>query len=77
MNNGEFVQKKVYLDYVQVNGCYNYKRTTNQLGEWIMAGEIFIHKVLTDEEIRKILNDKGYAPMPRKDGDIDLSKYGF
>mgnify|MGYP006978111642 CR=1 FL=1 len=46
-------------------------------GEWIMAGEIFIHKVMTDEEVRNVLIENGYIPMPRKDGDIDLSKYGF
>ena len=42
-----------------------------------MAGEIFIHKVMTDEEVRNVLIENGYIPMPRKDGDIDLSKYGF
>lgn len=42
-----------------------------------MAGEIFIHKVMTDEEVRNVLIENGYTPMPRKDGDIDLSKYGF
>ena len=36
-----------------------------------------IHKVMTDEEVRNILIENGYTPIPRKDGDIDLSKYGF
>ena len=40
-----------------------------------MAGEIFVHKVMTDEEVRRVLIEKGYTPMPRKDGDIDLSEY--
>lgn len=77
MINGKFVPKKAYLDYVPVNGCYKYKTSPNQLGEWIMAGEIFIHKVMTDEEVRSVLIENGYVPMPRKDGDIDLSEYGF
>ena len=42
-----------------------------------MSGEIFVHKVLTDNDVRKILFENGYTPMPRKDGDIDLSEYGF
>ena len=75
--NGKFSPKKAYLDYVPVNGCYKYKTSPNQLGEWIMAGEIFIHKVMTDEEVRNVLIEKCYTPMPRKDGDIDLSEYGF
>ena len=77
MINGKFSPKKAYLDYVPTNGCYKYKTSPNQLGEWIMAGEIFVHKVLTDGEVRDILTEKGYTPMPRKDGDIDLSEYGF
>ena len=77
MINGKFVPKKAYLDYVPVNGFYKYKTSPNQLGEWIMAGEIFIHKVMTDEEVRNVLIENGYTPMPRKYGDIDLSKYGF
>ena len=75
--NGKFSPKKAYLDYVPVNGCYKYKTNPNQLGEWFMAGEIFVHKVMTDEEVRNVLLEKGYTPMPRKDGDIDLSEYGF
>ena len=35
------------------------------------------YKVLTDEEVREILKEKGYEPMPRKGGDINLSEYGF
>lgn len=77
MNNGKFNSKKAYLDYIPKNGFYRYKTNPNQLGEWIMAGEIFIHKILTDEEVRDILSEKGYTSMPRQNGDIDLKKYGF
>ena len=47
------------------------------IGEWIMGGEIFVHKVMTDEEVRNVLIENGYIPMSRKYGDTDLSKYGF
>lgn len=77
MIDGKLVHKKAYLDYVPVNGCYKYKTNPQQLGEWILSGEIFIHRVLSDEEVRQILISEGYEPMPRKGGDIDLSEYGF
>ena len=34
-------------------------------------------KVLSDEEVNKILNDKGINPMPRYGGDINLEEYGL
>jgi len=77
MINGKFVPKKAYLDYVPVNGSYRYKTSPNQLGEWIMAGDIYINRVLSDEEVRNILIEKGYEPMYRENGDIDLTNYGF
>ena len=75
--NGKLVQSRAFLDYVPENGYYRYKTSPNQLCDWIMAGEIFIHKVLSDEEVRSILEDSGYNYMNRKDGDIDLAEYGF
>ena len=77
MKNGKFVARDAFLDYVPKGGCYKYKTSPNQLGEWIMAGEIYIHRVLTDEEVREILKENGYESMPRKGGDINLAEYGF
>lgn len=75
--NGKFSSRDAFLDYVPVNGFYKYKTSPNQLGEWIMAGEILVHRVLSDEEVREILIQKGYSPMMRKEGDINLKEYGF
>lgn len=75
--NGKFVPKKAYLEYVPVNGYYRYKTNPSQLGNWILSGEIFIHRVLSDEEVRKILIENGYSPMQRFGGDINLNEYGF
>lgn len=77
MINDKFMPKKAYLDYVPKNGFYKYKTSPNQFEEWIMAGEIFINKILTDKEVGEILLDKGISPMPRQNGDINLEKYGF
>ena len=75
--NGKLVPRKAFLDYVPVKGSYRYKTSPNQLGEWIMAGNIYINKILTDEEVRNILKQNGYEPMYRKNGDINLEEYGF
>lgn len=75
--NGKIVPKKAYLDYVPTNGFYRYKTNPNQLGEWILSGEIYIHRVLSDEEVRNILIKEGYEPMQRFGGDINLTEYGF
>lgn len=75
--NGKFVANRAFLDYIPANGFYRYRTSPNQLNDWIMAGEIYIHKVLSDEEVRGIIKNIGYNPMNRKDGDIDLSEYGF
>lgn len=77
MINGKFVSRNAYLDYIPENGCYRYKTSPNQLGEWIMAGDIYINRILTDKEVREILIEKGYEPMPRYGGDIDLGEYGL
>ena len=75
--DGKINPRDAFLDYIPKNGYYRYKTSPNQLGEWIMAGEIFVHRVLSDEEVRNILKQNGYPPMSRKNGDIDLKEYGF
>lgn len=75
--NGKFVSKKAYLDYVPVNGFYKYKTNPNMFGEWILAGDMKINKVLSDKEVNDILTSNGYTPMPRYGGDINLNEYGF
>lgn len=75
--NGKFIPKKAYIDYIPKHGFYRYKTNPNQLGDWILHGEIFINRVLTDVEVREILQEKGYQPMFRKNGDINLSDYNI
>ena len=46
-------------------------------GDWIIAGAIKIEKILTDDELDRILKKEGITPMPRFGGPIDLASYGF
>lgn len=77
MRKGKLVPKLAYLDFVPVNGFYKYKTSPNMRGEWILAGEIKINKVLTDKEVEQILINNGIVPMPRYNGELKIKEYGF
>lgn len=77
IRNGKVIPKYSYLQKVPANGYYRYKTNPNMLGEWIISGAIRIIKVLSDQEVEKILNENGYKKMERDGGDIDLTSYGF
>ena len=75
--NGKFVAKNAFLDYIPLNGFYRYKTSPKMLGNWIISGNIKVIRVLSDEEVKNILLEKGYKPMPRDGGCINLADYGF
>lgn len=77
MLNGKFVPKKAYLKKIPVHGSYRYKTSPNMLGEWIIAGNMRIIRVLTDTQVAEILHDMGYEPMPRENGELDFKELGF
>ena len=52
--HGKLIRKNADLDYIPVDGLYHYKTNPNMLGDWIIAGAIYINKVLTDEEVASI-----------------------
>jgi len=64
--NGKLSPKYAYLDYIPKNGYYRYKTSPNMLGEWIIAGNIKVLRILSDEEVAEILVNKGYTPMLRE-----------
>lgn len=73
----KFVPKKAYFKHVPKDGYYRYKTNPNMLGEWIISSDIKIIKILSDEEVNQILIKKGYTPMERDGGQINLKEYGF
>lgn len=61
----KFDPKMAYLQKIPKNGCYRYKTSPMMLGTWIIAGEIRITRILSDEEVADICRANGYEPMPR------------
>lgn len=74
--NGKYHTNHAYLKYVPVNGYYRFKTNPNMLGDFIIAGEVKVLQVLSDEEVEKICKENGHEAMPRKEK-LNLSDYGF
>lgn len=74
--NGKYIPKKACLDSIPTNGYYKYKTNPNMTGEWIIAGEMKINRLLTDDEVKEICNSNGYDALPRLQS-INLQEYGF
>lgn len=47
------------LRYVPKNGFYRYKTNPNMFGVWIIAGNIKVNRILSDEEVVEINNSFG------------------
>ena len=58
------------LKYVPKNGYYKYKTNPNMFGTWIIAGNIKVNRILTDEEVVEINKSFGdnMQDLPRKEG---------
>ena len=74
---GIVIPRMAYLKEIPVDGYYRYKTNPNMYGDWIIAGSIKVIKIMTDDEVNKILIDKGIKPMPRYGGEIDLESFGL
>lgn len=75
-NNGAFYSRDAYLKYIPEKGFYRYKTNPQMLGEWIIAGEMKINRILSDKEVSEICSSRGYDSLPRKN-QISLHEYGF
>ena len=64
--NGDFIQIKRKLERIPVGGYYRSKTSPMMLGEWIIAGEMKVQRVLDDEEVADICRQHGYEPLPRR-----------
>lgn len=75
-HNNKLNPQKAMLKYIPVNGFYRYKTSPQMLGEWIIAGEVKVNRVLSDEEVSDIVRKHGYMPQPRKNP-LNYDDYGF
>lgn len=60
--NGKWAYVRAYLKHIPKNGFYMYQ--TNPMGrEWIIAGNMRIIRVLTDEEVKEICLKNNIIPQ--------------
>lgn len=74
--SGKFNYIKADLDYVPANGFYHYKTSPVMTGQWIIAGEMRVIRVLNDQEVKAICDSVHSEYLPRKDK-INLLEFGF
>ena len=74
--SGKFNYIKADLDYIPKHGSYRYKTSPVMTGEWIIAGEMKVIKILSDQEVKEICDSCGSDYLPRKET-INLSEFGF
>jgi hypothetical protein len=63
--NGKTPRDKC-LKEIPVGGFYRYKTNPNMFGEWCISGELFIEKILSDEEVKEINDKFGVSDLPRE-----------
>lgn len=63
--NGRYDPRRAMLKKIPVNGWYRYKTNPKMYGTWIIAGEMKILRILSDEEVAVICHEAGVEPMPR------------
>ena len=61
--HGKVVPVKACMKEIPVNGYYRYKTNPNMLGDWIIAGAIKVHRILSNEEVKEICEMNGYEPQ--------------
>ena len=74
---GVVVAKNAFLTHIPENGFYRYKTNPQMMCNWIIAGAIKVRRIMTDQEVNKILEENGVQPMERYGGNFDVKKYGF
>ena len=63
--NGKYNSRAAYLTDVPENGFYWFTTNPNAEVRWLIAGEIRVTKILSDEEVAEICRNAGYEPQNR------------
>ena len=56
-------------DQVPLNGHYRYKTNSNMKGNWIISGQMKVHRELSNDEVNTINTKAGFADLPRMSKD--------
>ena len=60
---GKLIPVMAQLRYVPLHGTYRYKTSPKMTGTWIIAGNIKVNRVLTNEEVATICRNAGVEPQ--------------
>ena len=63
--NGKFSTKRAMLTHIPENGFYHYKTNPAMFSDWIIAGEMKLIRILSDDEVAQICRENGEEPQPR------------
>lgn len=53
------------LKEIPYKGYYKYKTCANMFGAWYISGELYVNKILTDEEVYELNKQTGHFDLPR------------
>ena len=66
------------VPHLPTNGYYKYRTNPNpDTVPWVITGQMKVNRILSDEEVNKILQDKGIPPIHRQGGDKTLKELGL
>lgn len=65
-SNGKYDARLAQLDYVPVNGFYRYKTNPNMFGEWIIAGEMKVNRLIEMKEVEQLCSNYGLVPLKKR-----------
>ena len=63
--NGKWAAVRAQLDYIPVGGFYKYKTSPQMFGEWVIAGEMKVNRIMSDEEVVEMCESEGLVPLKR------------
>lgn len=67
VHGGKFIARDACLRYIPKGGYYRYKTSPAMYGEWVIAGEMKVIRILSEEEVGEICNANGLEPQPLAD----------
>jgi hypothetical protein len=74
---GKLIPVRAHItDQIPEGGHYRYKTNPNMTGNWLIGGAMKVHRVLSDDEVRRINQEAKVADLPRTKP-LKLADYGF